>query len=674
MLRFSQFGLVSKKPVPEKDGLSMTRIGLLVVSILGCCVGPTVATDRTETRQANPAVGEFVMWDYRDVGDSGTTLSEYHWWLSQTWLAEPGNRPERFILYVTSPSDGTEYDVFYKPSASIIQNPTTDNLNFVTFLKQISDLNASAGPGVNAIQIEVMVDSSSFASATVSQCSASDFNCNGPFALPAGYFSEAPCLMDWLSTLTQTLNDQNLMPVLGGLTIDPEHKLNSSLSSKLNYMSLALWIDHYVNASSNQLLEGLRYAMTFGVTSKNLGSYMTARFPMTAASWTNGLYTVASGDTAGQLLLNNLDSGTKNLCWRPTETAPLLDTVYMQVYAGCSDINSGNIWQWMNTVDGATGNCGIKGSVYTPRAPADAAKRLGQLLRRTPQTEGPGTVSIAQDPGAGNETKVIISFDGAATVKSRGTESAQVTDVPIWQVLASSTHLSSGVFGQPLVPPNIDCNPGVGWTLIAPASSGGTVTGTGHRLGATLTDAAYLFTETPIYYPFPGVQDAAMAGRFVFLFSAEVAEFENCYGNPFFGHWTFSEFSAFATELIAETNARPFFGQGDPANPCAHPLTQSQLGIFDLRFACAKWGLDSYPGYSSGKPALCPPPPGGTSCCPYTSFDVDSDGVVGGVELATLLSEWGSCPSDTECWGDFNQDGLVDAADLQMLFGFWGAL
>ena len=68
---------------------------------------------------------------------------------------------------------------------------------------------------------------------------------------------------------------------------------------------------------------------------------------------------------------------------------------------------------------------------------------------------------------------------------------------------------------------------------VAPASSGGTVTGAGHRLGATLDDAAHPFTETPICCPGPGVQDAATAGRFVFLFSNEAAEFEDCCGNPF---------------------------------------------------------------------------------------------------------------------------------------------
>ena len=476
--------------------------------------------------------------------------------------------------------------------------------------------------------------------------------------------------MDWLSTLAQTLDSAGLLPVLGGLTIDPEHRAGPAQSGQ-DYMTLALWIDQYVTNSSNQRLTGLRYAMTFGVTSKNLGKYTTATFPLTQTNWSNGLYAVASGDQNAAPIIQHLDA-SGYLCWRSGNASPLLDTVYMQVYAGCSEIGPGNIWQWMNSVDASSGNCGIKGAVYTPRSPTEAAQRLGQLLRNTPQTEGPGTVTIVPDPA--NPTHVTISFDSSATVKTRGAQSAQVTDVPIWTVLADNTHLSAGTFGGTVIPPNQDCFPGVGWKLASPSASGGTITGTGHQLAAPLNATTYLVTEDPVYYPSPGVQDSTMAGRFVFLFSAEVAEFENCYGNPFFGYWTFDQFSAFATALLLETSQRPFFGLDAAGTTCDFGLTQSQLGIYDLRFACEKWQLGSYPGYAEGTPRSCPPVPPSQTCCPYTSFDYNGDGEVGGIELAVLLADWGSCAPDGACWGDLNQDDVVDAEDLQILFGFWGRL
>ena len=168
-----------------------------------------------------------------------------------------------------------------------------------------------------------------------------------------------------------------------------------------------------------------------------------------------------------------------------------------------------------------------------------------------------------------------------------------------------------------------------------------------------------------------------MSSRFVFLFSAEEAELENCYGNPFFGHWTFADFSNFAAAFVAETASHPFFGTSGSSGDftCAYPLNQKQLGIYDLRFACAKWGLGSYPGYAAGTPAPCRPVPPSTSCCPYVPhFDHDGDGFVSGRDLAVVLSQWGSCSETTSCWADFNFDGVVDVLDLALLLENWGEM
>ena len=67
----------------------------------------------------------------------------------------------------------------------------------------------------------------------------------------------------------------------------------------------------------------------------------------------------------------------------------------------------------------------------------------------------------------------------------------------------------------------------------------------------------------------------------------------------------------------------------------------------------------------NGVPDCCD---GGGSCCPG---DVASDGMVDGVDLAAVLSQWG-----TQGSGTFNADidgsGLVDGGDLALVLSGWG--
>ncbi len=52
------------------------------------------------------------------------------------------------------------------------------------------------------------------------------------------------------------------------------------------------------------------------------------------------------------------------------------------------------------------------------------------------------------------------------------------------------------------------------------------------------------------------------------------------------------------------------------------------------------------------------------------SGDLDGDGSVGGVDLATLLSGWGGCTAS--CPADTNGDGVVDGLDLATVLSAWG--
>ncbi len=50
--------------------------------------------------------------------------------------------------------------------------------------------------------------------------------------------------------------------------------------------------------------------------------------------------------------------------------------------------------------------------------------------------------------------------------------------------------------------------------------------------------------------------------------------------------------------------------------------------------------------------------------------DINGDGTVDAVDLGLLLGAWGACGAS--CGSDINRDGVVDAADLAILLGAWG--
>jgi hypothetical protein len=52
---------------------------------------------------------------------------------------------------------------------------------------------------------------------------------------------------------------------------------------------------------------------------------------------------------------------------------------------------------------------------------------------------------------------------------------------------------------------------------------------------------------------------------------------------------------------------------------------------------------------------------------PANPYDLNSDGIVDGADLGTLLGQWGA-----DGTADFNNDGVVDGADLGALLGAWG--
>ncbi len=75
-------------------------------------------------------------------------------------------------------------------------------------------------------------------------------------------------------------------------------------------------------------------------------------------------------------------------------------------------------------------------------------------------------------------------------------------------------------------------------------------------------------------------------------------------------------------------------------------------------------GIDNGgPSINIGDVDVVPPPD-----CVLADFNLD--GVVGGADLAQIVSSWGPCAG---CAADINGDGEVDGFDLSYVLGYWGA-
>ena len=57
---------------------------------------------------------------------------------------------------------------------------------------------------------------------------------------------------------------------------------------------------------------------------------------------------------------------------------------------------------------------------------------------------------------------------------------------------------------------------------------------------------------------------------------------------------------------------------------------------------------------------------------PECDADLDGDGIVGGADLAQVLSEWGQSVVPPGSGADLNGDGIVSGPDLTQVLGFWG--
>ena len=88
-------------------------------------------------------------------------------------------------------------------------------------------------------------------------------------------------------------------------------------------------------------------------------------------------------------------------------------------------------------------------------------------------------------------------------------------------------------------------------------------------------------------------------------------------------------------------------------------------------FVC-ELGVPVAPGVTATSPTLGNTIDGFPACAPPCPGDIDENTIVDGVDLAIVLSRWGTNPKDYPR-ADTNGDGTVDGADLAQVLGTWGA-
>ena len=585
----------------------------------------------TTAVSAGTTLSDVVMWDYRETAPSHTPLSDYHAWLL-TWIA--ANPPPRLVLYVTSPCIGPPYSTFYDPTAS----PTTDAkpANFVDFLADLHQANPT-------VEIEVLVDRSSFpASGASTPCWGQPASTHPHLFLPSEW-DALPLIMDWFGELLS--NTAISAGPIAGITFDPEVSATNIPGNScevgaccigqsctlttyagcsgdwygegtdctgttcnsppipdphhavaISYQQVIDWVDAWKYSNG---CEDKRTGMAFEVDSTNMTRVNVSGFPLSSSL--QSVLAATSPELHCQLTTGGFPE------WRPSTPQSLLQSAYLEVYVDCARqthppqiLQASSFWRWQS-------EHGCDDS-QTPvaRTPAEAATSLQLTMTQQAGSPGPGTLEVST-------SGQVVTFGGIGTRFLDWADYTRVTAI--------------GTSGSP-VPPTGQ------WTFTSAASN---TAATGHGSAAETSGQHldYLYTELVMNWMYPYV-NSGMASRIYPMFSARAEKVQ-----PFFGVWTDTEFLAFLDAFAAATDGSDLAHAIYTNNGTTPVASPANWAMYDLRLVCDNWGLHDYPG-SASYAAAC-------------AADLDGDGLVGILDLLQLLEDWGT----------------TDASDLQSLISVW---
>lgn len=555
---------------------------------------------------STPSISDYILFDYRDSISGTANLQAYHTWLIDWCASHP---PPRLVLYVSSPCSplAGAFGEFYDPTAS--KDDTATAVNFVDFLV---DLKAA----VPSVDVECFISNGSYPdNSATSPCWSATTTTKPTLPLPTDW-SGLPLFLDWMDAIVSNPDLSSAAPV--GMAMDPEFEgaipsnlCTAAQGSTVIYQQLIDYIDAWRVLNGHQ---SIRSGMTFQVDTATFSVINVSDWPLTTEM--TGMLPSTSPELDCQL------NGAAYPPWRTSsDTAPLLDTVYMQVYVGslCSGgtiSTASTFWRWQNEH-----GCQV-GVTPVPRTPAEAAESLYLNMVQKAGSPGPGTIKVV-DAGLRDDGS-YLSFTGTNTLFGDWAQYSRVR----------------------CTKPDGSTLPSVAQWKLKGIDSDTTATGYGMHESTDGASLPYTYTELLFNWQSPAVS-TALTNRVVFMFSAEK---EPWY--PFFGWWTLQNFLQFTADFagwVDGSDADHAIYLDAAGAPLSMPMP---FCLYSLKQACDSWGIGTYPGSSSN----------GTAC----AANLAGTSTVGMESLLLMLTGWGTPMADIDGSNDSS------AADIHLLLSVWG--
>lgn len=416
----------------------------------------------------------FTLWDIDEDSPKCNSFQDHYTSLVAFVKA---NNIRRVVVYPKDP----DANPFFVLTSQSISNPKT----FAYYVKQLVDLGC---------EVEIQFDYSNFAA---SQPFSPIYSYNSePLPSTNFYFSNLPQKMNWVAGIMK------LIPQVRGITIDPEDDNNPQ--GNTGYQLIINYMDMY-RYDPNNNISNLKTGMTFGINVRNFTFANTTTFTYDNTQPTFYQYLVPSCYTAGLQRYPGIpytDTSVKPpvtypnedvSSWRPSpiSTAPLLDTVYIQVY----EDDMPYIFSLSND-------------------PQLAGLALIDAMNQIPYVPAQGLITTTTNSTAvvGKGTNFTKAMEGLS-IGVGSVAAGNVTTLGIINTVTDATHL----------------------TLNGPTTT-------------AVSNKPFLQTEIVMKWPFP-YTSTTTANRIYLMFSVETVPED---GHSFFGTWTLNQFMTFVKTFYTQ--------------------------------------------------------------------------------------------------------------------------